>query len=52
MCAACRVSCSDHFQWKRSTGMPQLVLHLRIDLAVAISFGIISPRPAKQTNEP
>jgi hypothetical protein len=24
MCAAWPISCGDHFQWKRSTGMPNL----------------------------
>ena len=36
MCAAWRVSCSDHFQWKRSVGMPQRSFARGIDLAIRV----------------
>ena len=36
MCLTWLNSWSLHFQWKRSTGMPQLVDDLRVDLAVAV----------------
>ena len=47
MCAACLVSCSDHFQWKRRTGMPHLSFTVGSSSQKQFSFGIISPRPAK-----
>ena len=39
MCAAWRVSWSDHFQWKRSTGMPHLSFTVGIELAVGVFVG-------------